>query len=110
MFGTKRRRNHYKFTEKTHSRKGIGAMILAILLLAGYIGVIGLSFKCGGNRSPYFGTVGVSALILAVVSLVLAIQSMMEEDSFKSFPRVALGLSVLAIISWGGTYVIGFLG
>ncbi|MBO5259520.1 MAG: hypothetical protein J6B26_03935 [Agathobacter sp.] len=110
MFGTKRRRNHYKFTEKTHSKKGIGAMILAILLVAGYIGVIGLSFKSGGALSAYFGTVGVSALILAVAAFVMAIQSLLEEDSFKSFPRAALGLSVLAIICWGGTYVIGFLG
>lgn len=110
MFGLKRRRNHYKFTEKTHSKKGIVAMLLSILLVAGYVSVICLSFYSGGNLSPYYGSAGVSALILAIVAFILAIQSLMEEDSFKAFPRAALGFSVLAIICWGGTYAIGFLG
>lgn len=110
MFGVKRRRNHYKFTEKTHSKKGIGAMILSILLVAGYVSVIFLAFNSGGNLSAYFGSVGVSALILGIVAFVLAVQSLMEEDSFKAFPRAALILSMIAIICWGGTYVIGFLG
>jgi hypothetical protein len=39
----------------------------------------------------------------------MSIAGLVEEDSFKLFPRLALGTSILAVLLWGGTYVLGFV-
>ena len=44
----------------------------------------------------------------AIVTLTLSVQSMREENSFRFFPRLALIVSVLALVCWGGTYLMGF--
>jgi hypothetical protein len=46
-------------------------------------------------------------LALAILMLIFAIQSLMEEDSYPLFPRLALVMSVLAIACWAGTYALG---
>jgi hypothetical protein len=55
----------------------------------------------------YYGSVGLALLALAVIMLILAIQSLMEEDSYPLFPRLALVTSILAIACWAGTYALG---
>ena len=76
-----RRRRGYKFTEKKHSRQGILATVLA----------------------------GVVAMIATFVVLVIAAKSLREEDSFQLFPRLGLGLTLLDMVCWIGTYIWGFL-
>ncbi len=105
----RRRRNRYKFTEKTHSKKGIAAFVVAILLVALYIGIVMSAFHGNGNLSTYHGSIGVLAMFVSIVTIVLSIQSMREEDSFQLFPRLALVASILAAVSWIGTYVMGFM-
>lgn len=104
-----RRRNYFKFTEKTHSKKGIAAFILSALLLVVYGLVIGLAYRYDGGLSMYYGSIGICALIISFVSVVLAVQSLGEENSFQFFPRLAVFFSVITLVSWGGTYVLGFL-
>ena len=36
-------------------------------------------------------------------------QSLREEDSFQLFPRLGLGLTLLDMVCWIGTYIWGFL-
>ena len=57
----------------------------------------------------YYGSAGVFTLILSVVNIIFAIQSLFEENSFQLFPRIAVALSFLALCGWGGTYVAGFI-
>ena len=97
-----RRRRGYKFTEKKHSRQGILATILALALLE-------LAFRGGGSLSPYYGSAGVVAMIATFVVLVIAGKSLREEDSFPLFPRLGLGLTLLDMVCWIGTYTWGFL-
>lgn len=106
---TRRRRNRYKFTEKTHSKKGIAAFAAALVILALYIGFLTLAFYGNGNLSAYYGSAGVLAMLGAVATVVLSIQSMREEDSFQLFPRLSLIVSILASVCWIGTYIMGFL-
>lgn len=104
-----RRRNSYKFTEKSQSKKGIISFSTAVLLVGLYLVFVFLSFKEAGNLSAYYGSVGVLAMIFSVVTLIVSITSLMEEDTFKLFPRLGIGTSVLASLLWVGTYVMGFV-
>ena len=101
MAQRRRRKYGYKFTEKTQSKKGIVAFILAVLSIA--------IFHHGGNGSMYLGSAGVSSMLVALVAVVLAVMSLREEESFKLFPYMSTVLSFLAAGMWIAIYVIGFL-
>lgn len=105
----RRRRNSYKFTEKTHSKKGIISLSIAAVVVLLYIIFVFLSFKGAGTLSAYYGSVGVLAMLTSVVALVISIMSFFEEDSFKIFPRLGFITSLLAVVCWVGTYVMGFI-
>ena len=104
-----RRRDRFKFTEKRHSKKGMITMGVAIVLLLILGMFLALSYKTEGMLSVYYGSAGVFVLILSVVNIIFAIQSLFEENSFQLFPRIAVLLSVLALGGWGTTYVVGFI-
>lgn len=105
----RKKRQKYKFTEKTLSKRGLMALGLALASLAALGIMIFLAFKSAGNLSVYIACYGILAMIAAVVGLVLAILSLREEDTFRSVPWGALALSLLAILSWGGVYIGGIL-
>lgn len=105
----KRGRNRYKFTEKVHSKKGIVALSMAVVLLVLYVMIIYRAFSNEGGLSEYYGSAGIFSMIVSLVTFVLAIQSTMEEDSFQFFPRMAAVVSFVVSVCWIGTYVIGFM-
>lgn len=105
----KNRRRSYKFTGKTHSKRGILSFVLACISLLIYIVFVYLSYKAAGNLSTYYGAFGVLAMLLAIVSLVLSFTTLKEEDSFPLFPRLAVFTSVLTTIVWMGSYILGFI-
>lgn len=105
----KRHRRGYKFTEKKQSARGIFALLLALLSIGIFAAVIFNSFQNGGNGSMYLGSFGVGSMILSVVSLVIAVLSLKEENSFKLFPYLATIFSFLSAGVWITLYVVGFL-
>ena len=105
----RRKRNSYKFTEKTHSKPAIVSFSIASCSLLMYLIFIYLSYKVGGNLSAYYGSFGFLAMIGAVAALVISLPTLKEEDSFTLFPRLALVTSVLSTLCWIGTYISGFL-
>lgn len=104
-----RRRERFKFTEKTHSKLGIITSVVALLLIILYGIFVMLAFHRGGGLSTYFGSAGVVAMIGTMGCLGFSVKSLKEEDSFVLFPRLALFFSVLALLCWGGTYIMGFV-
>jgi|UniRef100_UPI00402524A1 uncharacterized YccA/Bax inhibitor family protein len=105
----RKRHGSYKFTEKTHSKRGIVATVLALALLVLYLVILELAFRANGGLSAYYGSIGVLAMLASVVVIVVAAGSFREEDSFRLFPRLGLFLSVVNIVCWVGTYVMGFV-
>lgn len=105
----KRRRRGYKFTEKTQSKRGMLALALALVSLAIFVAVIFQSYQDGGNGSMYLGSAGVSAMIVSVGAIGLAIASLREENSFKLFPYLATVFSFCAMGIWIALYVSGAL-
>lgn len=106
---TRRHRRTYKFTEKKQSKRGMFGLALAVLSLGILAVVIWNSFVQGGNGSMYLGSAGVASMLLAIVSLVVSIMSLGEENSFKLFPYLATVASFLATGIWVALYVIGFV-
>ena len=106
----RRRRSRYKFTEKTHSKKGMGAIAVAVILIVMLVVFIYKAYKGDGNLSTYYGSAGVLALILSIIDLAIAISSTKEETSFMLFPSIAVVTSIISVLCWGGMYVAGFLG
>lgn len=105
----KRRRNNFKFTEKSNSKKGMLSCVLSATCMISMIFMIGDSFTKKGNSTVYFGSAGLLALIVSVVSIVIACKSLREENSFKTFPVAALLLSLFSTGAWTALYVTGFL-
>lgn len=103
------RKNRFKFTEKTQSRKGIAALVLAAVLLILYGIMVFLAYRSNGTLSPYYGSVGILAICFVIANMVLSIQSTMEENSFQLIPHMALILTVIAAICWIGTLIIGLI-
>jgi len=106
----RRRTSNYKFTEKTHSVRGIvGLGIGALSFIIGIVLVV-VSFKNKGNGSVYLGSFGVLALLLSVVAFVLSVLSIREEDSYRIFPVSAMICSTISLVGWLGVYLAGILG
>ena len=103
------RRKNYKFTEKSQSVKGIISFGIAVVCVLLYLVFVYLSFRNAGNLSAYYGSIGVLAMFFSVVALIASVTSLREEDTFKLFSRLGIGISILAVLLWGGTYVMGFM-
>lgn len=104
-----RRRRGYKFTEKTHSKRGMVATLISLLLLVWYLVFVYLAFHSNGNLSAYYGSAGVLAMLLSIGGIFIAAGTFREEDSFKLFPRLGFILSLLDTVCWCGSYIWGFL-
>lgn len=102
-----RRRKRFQFTEKKHSKKGIAASILSAAELVAYGIIVAQAYRTEGGLSAYYGSAGICLLVFSVALVVLAAQSMLEEDSYPLFPRLSLVLSILSVICWGATYALG---
>lgn len=87
----KRRRGYrkYKFTEKTLSKRGITALVLALLSLVSFVVMVVLAFRSAGNLSIYIACYGILAFFAALAAVILAIISLKEENSFRSIPYAA---------------------
>ncbi len=110
MTPRKRKKSGYKFTEKTQSKRGIFALLLAFVSLGIFVYVVINSFQHAGAGSMYLGSAGVASMLVALVAFVIALMSLGEEGSFKLFPYLATVFSFLASGLWIAIYVAGFLG
>lgn len=104
-----RHKRGYKFTDKTQSKRGIIAFILAVISLAVLVAVIVCSFQNGGNGSMYLGSAGVSSMLVGLIALFNAVLSLREENSYRFFPYLATICAFLAVGVWAALYVVGFL-
>ena len=97
----RRHRNGYRFTEKTHSKRGVAALFLSIISIGILVAAVVSSFDSRGNGSMYLGSAGVTSMLIGICALVLAVKSLGEENSTLC--------SLLITGIWVALYVIGFL-
>lgn len=105
----KKRRNHYKFTQKKKSVRGMLAILFSLVAAVIFVATVLESFSCKGTGSVYLGSMGVLSLLFSVTALVLAILAVKEKETFRTIPYVGLGLSVMVALIWTAIYAIGFL-
>lgn len=103
----RRKRTSYKFTEKTHSRRGKRSLGMALISIIIGISVIVISYRNAGNASIYVGSAGIFSLILSFVALIMGIRSLREEDSYKVFPGLGTLFSGVAFLGWLAVYGLG---
>lgn len=104
------RANHnYKFTERTHSGKGIAGLVLSLLSLAGGVALVAFSFSQRGRAGSFLGSAGMLLFLAAVVAFGLSISGLHEEQKYRTFPALALFFSLVALVAWSGVYVVGVL-
>lgn len=103
-----KRKNHYKFTGKKHSKRGMLACFLAAASIFAMIYMVMTSFWQKGNGSVYLGSAGILALFGGLAAFVQAVKSFREEDVFRGIPIVSLILSLLASGTWIALYAVGF--
>lgn len=83
--------------------------MLALVSIAIFAAVTMSSFQHRGAGSMYLGSAGVASMLIGMVSFVLALGSLREENSYKLFPYLATACSFLITGIWIALYVIGFL-
>ena len=105
----RRKRSSYKFTEKKHSKMAMIAFGLAVVTLLIYFVFVYLSYRSAGQLSAYYGAFGFLAMLVAIVSMILSIAALKEEDSFMFFPYMAMAASVISSLMWVGNYIQGFV-
>ncbi len=104
----RRRGGHnYKFTEKTHSVRGVFAIILALLSIIACAWFIFYSFDNGGNVGIYLGSAGFGGFFVAVLSFAVAVSSVREPDKFRTLPYASLGVSIVSVFIWIALYLGG---
>ena len=105
----RRKRTSYKFTEKTHSKRGKRSLAMAIISVVVGISVVVISFQNSGNASVYVGSAGLFSLLLSLMALVEGIRSLREEESYKIFPGLGTFFSAVSFLAWLAVYIIGFM-
>lgn len=99
--------HNYKFTEKTHSIRGIIAIVLAAVSLLACGWMLWYSYSSRGNAGIYVGSAGIFGFFVAVVSVIMAISSIREPETFRIIPYVSLGVSLAAAVVWILLYIGG---
>lgn len=105
----KRGYRKYKFTEKTLSKRGIVALVLAIISLVSCVIMTLVSFQNAGALNIYAACYGILAAIAAVVALIISIVSLREENTYRTIPYTAAFLSTAAVLIWGAIYIGGIM-
>lgn len=101
-------RRSYKFTSRTHSKKGIIASIMALISFV-VLGVsIQIAYANKGEGTVYLGSAGLAAMFIALFAMFLAASDLRGEQTFKAFAWIGTILSVLAFGIWGMIYISGF--
>ena len=84
-------------------------MMCAMILVIAYFICVGRAYWTHGMLSMYYGSAGIVAMMLSGVTMFFSVLSLLEENSYMVFPRISLVMSILAVVFWVGTYVVGFL-
>lgn len=92
--------HHNTFTEKTHSVRGIAAIILAVLSLAFCVCLIWYSYSIRGKASVYIACAGFLGFFASLTSFVCAVSSVCEPETFRVAPYTSLGISSVSLAVW----------
>lgn len=103
----KRKKASIKFTNKSHATNGIVSTVLGGISLILMCALVVLSYVKGGNAGIYVGSIGLTALIIAIVGLIKGIVSFQERERYYLFSKIGSVCNAVIIVLWVAIYVIG---
>lgn len=97
----------YKFSDKTHSGKGMLATGFGLASLVILIVLIAISGKLHGKGSIYLGSVGLVAVMFSVIGLIIGIVSFFEPNKYKLFSNIGAIFNIVILLIWTSIIMIG---
>lgn len=88
--------NRYKFSNKSQTLGGVISTLVGLGSVACVAGAVYISFKKSGQAGVEVGSLGLLALMLAIIGTVIGLLSFKEDDKFYT-------------LSWAGSLMGGII-
>lgn len=95
------------FTDNKRSKRGIMAIVLAVICICSLLYSFIYSYHTEGNIASTFGGALVVTLIMAVVGICLGVSAGMDNSKFKLFPTIGTVLNSIVLVILAGLLWIG---
>lgn len=104
-----RKKGTIKFQGRNHSKRGNSSLFVGVLTIAAFITIAMISGMNQGNGSFSLGIAGLCTFVLAVIGLILGIQSFKEKDIFYVAPIIGIGANGIMTITLFCLYIVGLV-
>lgn len=101
------RKPTYSFAEKRHSQKGITSTVLGALSAVICIVLVCIAMVSGGKGGAYLGSIGMTAVIIAIAGLALGLRSFKEKNKLSFFSKAGSMINGTILVIWLAIYLFG---
>lgn len=103
----KRNKGSIHFSGRRHTKTGIIATILGVVVVAGFSAISLASGLNKGNGGFVLGLIGILLFAISVTGFVLAYKAFKKKDIFYSFPIIGVVLNGLMMVILLIIYIMG---
>ncbi len=101
-------RRRVKFTEKSHSRRGIASTAAGILAIGLTAGILAAAYETKGQADKWIAPLGFMAFLLALRGAIWGARGTLEEEVYQFFPWFGVILNGMLIAVYAAIYVLGW--
>ena len=105
----KRKKEVVKFSDRTHSIKGLISVLMGVIVLLAFITISILSSLSGGNGGLILGAIGMLLFVMSVIGFVLGIKSCMEKEIYYMAPVTGMVLNGFLSVIFFILYMVGII-
>lgn len=105
----KRGNRKYGQAKLKHSKKGIMACVLSVIVAILFIALILTSFLHKGQSQAIIGSFGLFAVIIAWIGLVTAVRGFRERDKNYITCKVGIGVNGVVLLCLIATFIRGIV-
>ena len=102
------RKRKIKFTDKKHSRNGILSTILGAVSAGLLLALLAAAYLTSGQAGKIVAVLGLLTFFVACAGIWYGVQGRREEDSYRLFPDLGLGINGLLLIGFIMIYIMGW--
>lgn len=102
------RKRKIKFTDKKHSRNGILSTILGGVSAGLLLALLAAAYLTSGQAGKIVAVLGLLAFFVACAGIWYGVLGRREEDSYRLFPDLGLGINGLLLIGFMMIYIMGW--
>jgi membrane associated rhomboid family serine protease len=97
----------YSFAEKKHSQRGLVSTILGSISLVIFLVLAYLAYYLDGQGGAWFGSIGFTGAVFALMGVVLGLKSFGEENTLFLFSKIGSILNGCVLAIWIFVILIG---